>query len=178
MSIVSKILTTLKLDTLFDKMGVSTELSNIGITASVTTLITGALSLLLKLALWMVVIQTLKIEQISKFIESIIAQVPNIVVAIAIFVIGLAVSKFAHTATVASATPSMGADTAGMVGKGVKYAILFFTGMVVLTQVGIASALIQTLFTSIVGAITIAAGIAFGLGGKDKAAEILAKIGK
>jgi hypothetical protein len=45
--------------------------------------------------------------------------------------------------------------------------------LAILSQLKIASDLIQTLFTGIIGLIVIAGGIAFGLGGKDAAADFI-----
>lgn len=59
-----------------------------------------------------------------------------------------------------------------------KSIILFFTSLIVLNQLGIAQDLIRILFAGIVGMIAIAGGIAFGLGGKDTAKEILEAIKK
>lgn len=51
--------------------------------------------------------------------------------------------------------------------------IFFFTGLIILNQLGIAQDIIRILFTGIVGMFTIAGGIAFGLGGKETAKDIL-----
>ena len=45
-------------------------------------------------------------------------------------------------------------------------------------QLGIAPALIQTIFTGFVAALVISLGLAFGLGGKDFATSILNKFRK
>jgi len=45
-------------------------------------------------------------------------------------------------------------------------------------QLGIAPALIQTIFTGFVAALVISSGLAFGLGGKDFATSILNKFRK
>jgi hypothetical protein len=42
-------------------------------------------------------------------------------------------------------------------------------------QLGIATELVNTLFMAIVGALALGAGLAFGLGGRDTAAEIVRK---
>ena len=50
--------------------------------------------------------------------------------------------------------------------------------MVAVNQVGIATELINTLLVGVVGALALAAGLAFGLGGRDRAAEILDRVGR
>jgi hypothetical protein len=50
--------------------------------------------------------------------------------------------------------------------------------LIVLNQLGIASDLIQILFTGIVAMVSLAGGLAFGLGGKDAAKDIIEKFRK
>ena len=45
--------------------------------------------------------------------------------------------------------------------------------MVAVNQLGIATTLINTLLVGVVGALSIAFGLAFGLGGRDRAAQLL-----
>lgn len=58
-----------------------------------------------------------------------------------------------------------------------KWAIIIFAIMAALIQLGIAATLIHILFGGIVAMLALAGGIALGLGGKDKAHEVLDKIG-
>jgi hypothetical protein len=54
-----------------------------------------------------------------------------------------------------------------------KVAVWGFTIVVAVNQLGIATTLINTLLIGIVGAFTIAFGLAFGLGGRERAAQLL-----
>ena len=60
-----------------------------------------------------------------------------------------------------------------LVGSIVKWAIWIFAILAILMQLKIAVELILTLFTGFVIMVAIAGGIAFGLGGKEMAREIL-----
>ena len=48
-----------------------------------------------------------------------------------------------------------------------------FAIVVAVNQIGIATTLVNTLFMAVVGAIALALGLAFGLGGRETAAEIV-----
>ena len=48
-----------------------------------------------------------------------------------------------------------------------------FAIVVAVNEIGIASTLVNTLFMGFVGALALAAGLAFGLGGRDTAAKIV-----
>ena len=58
----------------------------------------------------------------------------------------------------------------------VKWAIWVFTILAVLSQLQVATPFVQTLFTGIVIAVSLAVGLAFGLGGQDAAARYIEKI--
>ncbi len=56
-----------------------------------------------------------------------------------------------------------------------RWAIIGFAALVALEQLQIATSLLNVLFTAIVGALAIAFGLAFGLGGQDTARRWLAR---
>ena len=60
-----------------------------------------------------------------------------------------------------------------VVGAIIKWSIWILALFAILLQLGIAEALITTIVQGIVALIVIAGGIAFGLGGKDAAAEVI-----
>ena len=62
-----------------------------------------------------------------------------------------------------------------MVGR---WAVLIFVFLVVLNQLGIASDLIRILFAGIVAMVALAGGLAFGLGGKETARDIIERLRK
>jgi len=72
----------------------------------------------------------------------------------------------------------MGLQQGEFLEKITKIMIYIFTGLIVLDQLGIASSLIKIIFTGLIAMITIAGGLAFGLGGKELAKELLDKIKK
>ena len=57
-----------------------------------------------------------------------------------------------------------------------KYAIWVTGIMAALQQLGIATEMLQTLFTGVVIAISLAFGLSFGLGGKEAAARTIERI--
>ena len=67
----------------------------------------------------------------------------------------------------------MGAKSSNALSTLARYAIIFFTILIVLNQLGIAQDLVRILFTGIVAMLAIAGGLAFGMGGKDLAKDIL-----
>lgn len=105
-------------------------------------------------------------------LNQILGYIPNVVVAVIIGILGLVFAKLAHDVTF-SATRSLGADTAHTVALIARWAIVVFTALVVLNQLGIAQELIRILFTGLVALLALAGGLAFGLGGQETAKDIL-----
>lgn len=114
---------------------------------------------------------------IGLVLNKIVTYIPNVLIAVIIGFVGVVVSKLAHD-IVRHSIKSVGSTSATTLAVFAKYAILFFTGLVVLNQLGVAQDLIRILFTGIVAMIAIAGGLAFGLGGQESAKEILSEIKK
>jgi hypothetical protein len=77
---------------------------------------------------------------------------------------------------VAGSARAAGAHAANLAGAVAKWAIWITAIMAALNQLQVASAFIQTLFTGVVVALSLAFGLAFGLGGKEAAARTIEKI--
>lgn len=95
-------------------------------------------------------------------------------VAILVLFLGtLAATFLADIVRGATATARVGSPTifAGVA----RWAIIGFAALIALEQLQIAPALINVLFTAIVGAVAIAFGLAFGLGGQETARRWLAR---
>ena len=115
-------------------------------------------------------IGALNIAAVSAFMNQVLGYLPNVVAAIAIFIIaGLiagAVGGLAHRTL--GDTPT--GKIAGTVGPILVMGIAVF---MILTQLGIATAIVQITYTALMGAIALGLALAFGLGGRDIAAEML-----
>jgi uncharacterized membrane protein len=100
--------------------------------------------------------------------------IPNIIVAVIIGFIGIIISNMVAE-IVRTSLRSPSADTLAIIAKSL---IIFFVVLVVLNQLGVAQDLIKILFTGIVAMVAIAGGLAFGLGGKDVAEDLLQSLVK
>ncbi len=134
--------------------------------------------LLSSIAKWLVILgasgmasEILNLEGVSTFIGTLLAFVPNILIAIIIISIGLItahkVSELIMTATGKSSVPSGNREVMSLIAK---YAILVFTTMAALTQLHIVPRLIEIAFAGLVFALA----LAFGLGGREHASNWIA----
>jgi hypothetical protein len=115
----------------------------------------------------------LGLDQISQIVNAILLWLPNLVVAIAIIVIGALIARFVG-GLVRGSTAKMGFSNPELLGNVANYAILAFAVIAAIDQLGIAETVVNTLFIGLVAMVVLAAGLAFGLGGQQTAAQITA----
>jgi small-conductance mechanosensitive channel len=110
----------------------------------------------------------LGIQQISGFLNQLIAFIPSIFVAILILFLAALLANFL-------AGIVRGATGSGILASVVQYGIIVYAAFAALTQLGIAVELTAPTFLILLGAVALALAIAFGLGGREVAQEILEK---
>ncbi|MBT8399200.1 MAG: mechanosensitive ion channel [Rhodothermia bacterium] len=95
----------------------------------------------------------------------------QVLVGLVIFALGLYVAKLAR-----SAIDGSGMAHAAIVATAAQVAIVVFVGAMALRQMGLANSIINLAFGIVLGAIALAAAIAFGIGGRDFAKRQLDRI--
>lgn len=135
--------------------------------------------LLAELVRWTVVILFLVpaaeawgLPRVSELLNSFLFYIPNVFVAIFITFVGIVVANLVSE-IIHNTSRSLGGTSSSLLGAMAKYVIFFFTALVVLNQLGVASDLVRILFSGIVAMLAIAGGLAFGLGGQGLAKKVL-----
>ena len=113
----------------------------------------------------------LGLTQVGDFLRDVLLYIPNVVIAALILIIAAIVSDVVER-ILRGSLMAMG-HHGSLVAPLVRWSIWIFALIAALLQLGIAVTLIQTLVTGFVAAIEIATGLAFGLGGKDAAAQFI-----
>src|SRR2546421_8558895 len=111
---------------------------------------------------------SLGLPAVSNILNSLVAYIPNVFVAILILFLGTLAATFASD-LVRGATASVNVGNPNLFANIARYAIIGFAVIMALEQLQITPALLNILFTAIVGSAAIAFGLAFGLGGQDTA---------
>ena len=114
----------------------------------------------------------LGIPSISAILDRLVAYIPNVFVAILVLFLG-ALAATVVADLVRGATASAGVGNPNLYASIARYAIIGFAVIIALEQLQIAPALMNILFTAVVGAAALAFGLAFGLGGRDTARRLL-----
>jgi len=167
--LVSKLLNKCGFNHWMDRAGVTGVLqrSGTGLTAA---------DLLGKVTFWFVFLITftmfasaLGVPEISDFMSSMLSYIPKIFAAIVILCLAALFANFI-AAIIRGAT---GNETLAKIGR---IAILVYAAFAALTQLGIATHLTGNTLLIVLGAAGLAAGLAFGLGGRDMAAGTLERM--
>ncbi|RJR30806.1 hypothetical protein C4569_03995 [Candidatus Parcubacteria bacterium] len=173
--LIEKILEKINLDRRLDEVHVKDGLEKIGFKTSVSRFF-GLLVYWLLVAVFLIIAaEILDLPTISAFIKDVVYYIPNVIVAVAILSIGLIAAGFVQTAVFNAATAA-GILAAAILGALARWSIIIFAIMAALIHLRIAPGLIQTFFTGFVGMLALAGGLAFGLGGKDRAKLFIEQI--
>jgi len=128
---------------------------------------------------WILVIVVLSItaeillplgSNFSQFLSDIVAWLPNLLAAILIFVATVIISNFAEK-LVKAGVHGAKVGYSKFAGTITKWAVWIFGISAILIQLGIGDELVIILLQGLVAMLAIAGGLAFGLGGKDVAAD-------
>ena len=165
-----------KLDVMNDKLGLKDELRGLGMKFEFSDLIGWVVKWFFIIITLIAVVDVLQIPQVTRFLEDVALYIPNVVVAIIILSIGLVAGKLISDISDKALRSSYFPDTsARFLASATKWSIVIFALMASLVQMGVAANLIQILFTGVVIMFALAGGLAFGLGGRDKAARIISR---
>lgn len=117
------------------------------------------------------------LSQATVVINQLLFYLPNVLIAVIIGFVGLIASNLGND-LIRHSVKTIGSTSANTLAALTRWLIIFFTILVVLNQLGVAQDLVRILFTGIVLMIAVAGGLAFGLGGKDIAKEMLEELRK
>lgn len=117
------------------------------------------------------------LQRATSVVNEFLLYLPNVFIAVVMGFVGLVLANLVSDVVRNSVQSVKGASANGLATLA-KAALLFFTALVVLNQLGVAQDLVRILFTAIVGMLAIAGGLAFGLGGREHAKELLDQLKK
>jgi len=173
--IVERIVKVARIDQALERISVGEKLKEHGIDIKLSEFLGKLVQWFLVLVFLMAATDVLGLKQVTSFLNSILLYLPNVVVATIILAIAFLLGGFFYT-VVRSSTKAAGVMSAGLLATIIRWAIIIFGLLAALVQLGIAKSLVNTIFIGAISAISLATGLAFGLGGKDEAALILKKI--
>lgn len=173
--LVTEILKKLRFNQIFEKEGWKNALAKAEIKVDASGFIGAIIKWVLVIVFLMASVEILGLVGFADFLKGVLAYLPNVIVAALIFVVTVIVVDIVEK-IVRVSVESIKIGYGQMVSAVIKWSIWIFAILAILHQLGIARPFMETLFTGLVAVLVISIGIAFGLGGRDVAAEILKDI--
>jgi hypothetical protein len=170
-ALVERVLKTVGFERAANTTGISSFIQRSGSSWTASAIVAEIVKWFIRLIAIQAAASVLGLDQISQIINAILLWLPNLVVAIAIIVIGALIARFV-AGLVRGTTSQMGFSNAELLGNVAHYAILVFAVVAAVDQLGIAETVVNTLLIGLVATVVLAAGLAFGLGGQQTAARI------
>lgn len=173
---VKKFFDAVKFDEALAKAGIEAVVKKAGLNLNSGAFLGGIVKIFIIVVFLIASFDVLGLNQVTAFLQQIvIGYVPQLIIAVLILLVGAIVGDVLQKIVLAS-TRTAGITSAELLGKIAKWAIWVFAILVALSQMGIAGAFIQTLFTGFVVAVSLALGLSFGLGGQEAASDVIRKI--
>lgn len=173
--LVEKVIAAAKIDELVQKINIVKKIEEGGTKVVFSQLFGWLVKWFLYIVLLIAVSDILKLGQFTTFLKDIAMYLPNVIIAVLILVAGFVLGYFVDDMIV-KLLKSTREKLANLVGSVAKWAIIVFTILAALIQLNVASQMIQMLFTAIVFMLAVAFGLAFGLGGKDAAKDLIEEV--
>jgi Conserved TM helix len=117
-------------------------------------------------------LDALALPTITAYLTLLLGFIPKLFVAFLIVVVGALIANVVAGA-IRGATVETGTTMSGLLGALARWFILLFAVLAAVTQLGIAQSMIFILFASALGMVALAGGLAFGLGGRETAAQMV-----
>lgn len=175
-SLIAKAVATLLRSVRFNDMAARAGITRFAQRAEVRSdpsdMVAGIVKWLIRVVVLLVAFDLLGLPAVSEVLSEFLLWLPNLVVAVVVLLIaGVAANALANIVRGATAeTDVANPDTLANV---TRIAVWAFAIVIAFNQLGVARPLINTLVTGLVFAVALAAGLAFGLGGRDMAARKL-----
>ena len=169
---VAALLRAVRFNVLAQNAGIQGFINNMGLRTDASGLLANIVKWFVRLIVLVVAFDALGLPAVSQVLQQFLLWIPNLVVAVVVLVIaGLAANALSNL--VRGSTAQAGFDNPDMLATIARVAVWAFGIVVAVNQIGIAQELVNTLFMGFIGALALAAGLAFGLGGRDTAGQIV-----
>ena len=175
--VVMKVIAILRLDELAKKLEIKTQFEHVGIRLHIGYLLGWIVKWFFVIGALIAATDILGWAQVTDYLKQVILFVPNVIIAVIILLAGILLGNFVQN-VVRSSVGAAKLASADFLSGISKWAILIFSFMAALVQLQIAQDMIRVLFAGLVFMLALAGGLAFGLGGKEHASQLLSRLKK
>lgn len=171
---VAALLRAIRFNDLAHRAGLADFVAKMGMNTDSSGLIGLVAKWFIRIIGMVVAFDALGLPAISDVLRDLLLWLPNVIVALVVLVIGGLAAR-ALSNLVRGATAEAGISNSNLLAKVAASLVWAFAIVVAVNQIGIATTLVNTLFMAFVGAIALGLGLAFGLGGRETAGQIVSR---
>jgi len=171
--VVHRLLKEMRIDKIAGKAGITTFLHKGGIKDSFSELLSGFVHLLFILMTLVMTAEVVGIKILRVLAVTVVDYVPQVITAVFVFVFGIIVAKIIAK-LVYTIAENVHMPNSAILERISRWAIVIYAATISLAELGFRSLLEGTTFHILLGGVVLAYALAYGLGGKDKAAKHLA----
>ena len=169
---VSRGLRAINFHVVTERAGIDAFLRDGGVRTDAAEILAALFYWLVILAALLVGFNLLGLAYITDLLTRVLVFVPNVMVAILILAFGAYFAKFVGNA-ICAYFRNVHMQDADLLGNLARYAILAFVVLIALDQVNVGGDFVRQTFLILLAGVVFALALAFGLGGRDWAAELL-----
>jgi len=169
---VVKALRALNFHVLTERAGVDGFLQQGGSEKDTTELFGLLGYVLVMLAALIIAFNSLGLGQVTDLLSKVMLFVPRLLVALLVVVFGSYFARFAGSA-LSNYCRSAQIGDADLLGRGMQYGVMAFVVLLAVDHLDIGGGLIQQTFLILLAGIVVALALAFGMGGRERAAALI-----
>jgi len=169
---VSRGLRAINFQVLTERAGVDRFLRDGGIAADGNAIFAGLAYWLTLLLALLVAFNSLGLNYATELVRQVVLFVPKVFVALLVIAFGAYFARFVRD-SVNAYLRNVGVSDADLLGHIAQDAIVGFVLLIAIDQLDFGGRLVQTTFLIVLGGIVFALALAFGLGGRERAAALL-----
>ena len=169
---ISRGLRAVNFNVLTERAGIDAFLRDGGVGADTTEILALLFYWLVILASLVIGFNLLGLEYITDLLGRVVWFLPKVMVALLILAFGAYFARFIGNAVIAYCR-NVHLQDADILGRLAQYAILAFVVLIALDQVDVGGDIVRQTFLIVLAGVVLALALAFGIGGKDWAAEML-----
>ena len=172
---VVKLLDILRFDSLAEKTGIEAFLKQGHLDISLSRIMANLVYWVIIFIVIVTVANSLGLHMVAELFNKVVLYIPNLIVAILVLVFGILIARFINRLVFAYLN-NIGVQGALTISTLSEYAVIIFVIFVALEQLEIGTTLLTAAFQIGFGAIGLAFALAFGLGGREWAANVIKRI--
>ena len=168
--LIERFLRRVRLNQMLERGGVTQAVARSGTPFNPTKIIANLIFWLVMFAVILIAANALGLDSLANVFSELVSYIPQVIAAIVIILVGIVLGNFVGGLIGASAGALYGGRALSRIGRG---GVVLLAIFMALQELGIANEIVTTAFAILFGAIALALALAFGLGNRDLAGEVV-----